>query len=88
MATLSCHFFTLFFRNFQFDKNKFEKKKINTAYDCKYFDFKALKASKQLIYENYLSKPIEHSYKYNFKHWSLIKVDSVIDLETGDFVLK
>ena len=49
---------------------------------------KALKASKQLIYENYIGKPIDHSYKYNFKHWSLIKVDSVIDLESGDFVLK
>ena len=66
----------------------FEKKKINMAYDCKYFDFKALKASKQLVYENYLGKPIEHSYKYNFKHWSLIKVDSVVDLETGEFVLR
>ena len=65
----------------------FEKKKINPAYNCKYFDFKALKASKQLIYENYSGKPINHSYKYNFKHWSLIKVDSVIDLENGDFVL-
>ena len=49
-----------------------------------------LKLSRLLnnLYENYLGKPIEHSYKYNFKHWSLIKVDSVIDLETGDFVLK
>ena len=65
----------------------FENKEISVAYDCKYFDFKALKASKQLIYENYSGKPINHSYKYNFKHWSLIKVDSVIDLESGDFVL-
>tara|TARA_B000000532_G_C18676441_1_gene323377 strand:- start:77 stop:526 length:450 start_codon:yes stop_codon:yes gene_type:complete len=66
----------------------FEKSEIKAAYDCKYFDFKALKASKQLIYENYVGKPVEHSYRYNFKHWSLIKVDSVIDLDTGDFVLK
>ena len=66
----------------------FEKKEISLAYDCKYFDFKALKASKQLIYENYSGKPINHSYKYNFKHWSLIKVDSVIDLDSGDFVLE
>ena len=80
--------FNLIDKNGNYYWYDFEKKKINTAYDCKYFDFKALKASKQLIYENYLGKPIEHSYKYNFKHWSLIKVDSVIDLETGDFVLK
>ena len=66
----------------------FESEEIGAAYDCKWFDFKALKASKQLIYENYIGKPIDHSYKYNFKHWSLIKVDSVIDLESGDFVLK
>jgi len=66
----------------------FENSEIKAAYDCKYFDFKALKASKQLIYENYAGKPIEHSYKYNFRHWSLIKVDSVIDLESGNFVLK
>ena len=66
----------------------FENSEIKAAYDCKYFDFKALKASKQLIYENFAGNPIEHSYKYNFKHWSLIKVDSVIDLESGDFVLK
>ena len=80
--------FNLIDKNGDYFWYDFEKKKISAAYDCKYFDFKALKASKQLIYENYLSKPIEHSYKYNFKHWSLIKVDSVIDLETGDFVLK
>ena len=66
----------------------FKKNEIQAAYDCKYFDFKALKASKQLIYENYAGKPIEHSYRYNFKHWSLIKVDSVIDLDSGDFVLE
>lgn len=80
--------FNLIDKNGDYFWYDFEKKKINIAYDCKYFDFKALKASKQLVYENYLGKPIEHSYKYNFKHWSLIKVDSVIDLETGDFVLK
>ena len=66
----------------------FENSEISAAYDCKYFDFKALKASKQLIYENYVGRPIEHSYRYNFSHWSLVKVDSVIDLESGDFVLK
>ena len=71
--------------NFWYD---FETDEVSDAYDCKYFDFKALKASKQLIYENYAGIPIEHSYKYNFKHWSLIKVDSVIDLESGNFVLK
>ena len=71
--------------NFWYD---FETDEVSDAYDCKYFDFKALKASKQLIYENYAGMPIEHSYKYNFKHWSLIKVDSVIDLESGNFVLK
>ena len=71
--------------NFWYD---FETDEVGDAYDCKYFDFKALKASKQLIYENYAGMPIEHSYKYNFKHWSLIKVDSVIDLESGNFVLK
>ena len=72
---------TYFWYDFQTDE-------VSDAYDCKYFDFKALKASKQLIYENYAGKPIEHSYKYNFRHWSLIKVDSVIDLESGDFILK
>ena len=66
----------------------FQTNEVSNAYDCKYFDFKALKASKQLIYENYAGRPIEHSYKYNFRHWSLIKVDSVIDLESGNFVLK
>ena len=71
--------------NFWYD---FQTDEVSDAYDCKYFDFKALKASKQLIYENYAGMPIEHSYKYNFKHWSLIKVDSVIDLESGNFVLK
>ena len=71
--------------NFWYD---FETDEVSDAYDCKYFDFKALKASKQLIYENYAGMPIKHSYKYNFKHWSLIKVDSVIDLESGNFVLK
>ena len=71
--------------NFWYD---FQTDEVSDAYDCKYFDFKALKASKQLIYENYAGMPIEHSYKYNFKHWSLIKVDSVIELGSGDFVLK
>ena len=71
--------------NFWYD---FQTDEVSDAYDCKYFNFKALKASKQLIYENYAGMPIEHSYKYNFKHWSLIKVDSVIDLESGNFVLK
>ena len=71
--------------NFWYD---FETDEVSDAYDCKYFDFKALKASKQLIYENYAGMPIEHSYKYNFRHWSLIKVDSVIDLKSGNFVLK
>jgi hypothetical protein len=66
----------------------FVNEEIGAAYDCKWFDFKALKASKQLIYENYIGKPIDHSYKYNFRHWSLIKVDSVIELGSGDFVLK
>ena len=66
----------------------FQTNEVSNAYDCKYFDFKALKASKQLIYENYAGMPIEHSYKYNFRHWSLIKVDSVIDLKSGNFVLK
>ena len=66
----------------------FQTDEVSDAYDCKYFDFKALKASKQLIYENYAGKPIEHSYKYNFRHWSRIKGDSVIDLESGDFILK
>ena len=66
----------------------FQTDEVSNAYDCKYFDFKALKASKQLIYENYAGKPIEHSYKYNFRHWSLIKVNSVINLESGDFILK
>ena len=65
-----------------------ENNEIKAAYDCKYFDFKALKASKQLIYENYIGKPIEHSYRYKFTHWSLIKVDSVIDIDSGDFVLE
>tara|TARA_B100000579_G_C22460785_1_gene678815 strand:+ start:150 stop:599 length:450 start_codon:yes stop_codon:yes gene_type:complete len=66
----------------------FESDEISDAYDCKYFDFKALKASKQLIYENYLNQPIDHSYKYNFRHWSLIKVDTAIDIDSGNFVLK
>jgi len=66
----------------------FDNEEIGAAYDCKWFDFKALKASKQLIYENYIGKPIDHSYKYNFRHWSLIKVDSIIELGSGDFVLK
>ena len=66
----------------------FENDEIKVAYDCKYFDFKALKASNQLIYENYIGEPIEHSYRYNFRHWSLVKVDSVINLDSGNFVLE
>ena len=80
--------FNLIDKNGNYFWYDFENSEIKPAYDCKYFDFKALKASKQLIYENYIGKPIEHSYRYNFRHWSLIKVDSVIDLESGDFVLK
>ena len=80
--------FNLIDKNGNYFWYDFEKKEINAAYECKYFNFKALKASKQLIYENYSGKPINHSYKYNFKHWSLIKVDSVIDLDSGDFVLE
>jgi len=80
--------FNLIDKNGNYFWYDFENSEIKAAYDCKYFDFKALKASKQLIYENYAGKPIEHSYKYNFTHWSLIKVDSVIDLESGNFVLK
>ena len=80
--------FNLIDKNGNYFWYDFENSEIKAAYDCKYFDFKALKASKQLIYENYVGKPIEHSYRYNFRHWSLIKVDSVIDLESGDFVLK
>ena len=80
--------FNLIDKNGNYFWYDFEKKKISVAYDCKYFDFKALKASKQLIYENYVGKPIEHSYRYKFRHWSLIKVDSVIDLDSGDFVLE
>ena len=80
--------FNLIDKNGNYYWYDFENKEISVAYDCKYFDFKALKASKQLIYENYSGKPINHSYKYNFKHWSLIKVDSVIDLDSGDFVLE
>ena len=41
-----------------------------------------------LIYESYPGMRIEHSYKYIFRHWCLIKVDSVIDLKSGNFVLK
>ena len=80
--------FNLIDKNGNYFWYDFENSEIKPAYDCKYFDFKALKASKQLIYENYIGKPIEHSYRYNFRHWSLIKVDSVIDLKSGDFVLK
>ena len=80
--------FNLIDKNGNYFWYDFESRKIKPAYDCKYFDFKALKASKQLIYENYVGNPIEHSYRYNFRHWSLIKVDSVIDLESGDFVLE
>ena len=87
-AITSAKCFNLIDKNDNYFWYDFEKKEIGLAYDCKYFDFKALKASKQLIYENYSGKPINHSYKYNFKHWSLIKVDSVIDLDSGDFVLE
>ena len=80
--------FNLIDKNGNYFWYNFENSEIKPAYDCKYFDFKALKASKQLIYENYIRKPIEHSYRYNFRHWSLIKVDSVIDLESGDFILE
>ena len=80
--------FNLIDKNGNYFWYDFENNEIMPAFDCKYFDFKALKASKQLIYENYVGKSIEHSYRYNFRHWSLIKVDSVIDLESGDFVLK
>ena len=86
-SVLTAKCFNLIDKNGNYFWYDFEKKKINSAYDCKYFDFKSLKASKQLIYENYLGTPIVHTYKYNFKHWSLIKVDSIIDVETGDFVL-
>ncbi len=80
--------FNLIDKNGDYFWYDFENSAVKPAYDCKYFDFKALKASKQLIYENYLGKPIEHSYRYNFRHWSLVKVDSVIDLESGNFVLE
>ena len=87
-SILSAKCFNLIDKNGAYFWYDFQTDEVSDAYDCKYFDFKALKASKQLIYENYAGMPIEHSYKYNFKHWSLIKVDSVIDLETGNFVLK
>ena len=80
--------FNLIDKNGNYYWYDFENSEIKAAYDCKYFDFKALKASKQLIYENYIGKPIEHSYRYNFRHWSLIKIDSVIDLNSGDFISK
>ena len=86
IATAKC--FNLIDKNGNYFWYDFENNKIKAAYDCKYFDFKALKASKQLIYENYIGKPIEHSYRYNFRHWSLIKIDSVIDLDSGDFISK
>ena len=87
-SILSAKCFNLIDKNGAYFWYDFQTDEVSDAYDCKYFDFKALKASKQLIYENYAGMPIEHSYKYNFKHWSLIKVDSVIDLESGNFVLK
>ena len=80
--------FNLIDKNGNYFWYDFENSEIKAAYDCKYFDFKALKASKQLIYENYIGKPIEPSYRYKFTHWSLIKVDCVIDLDSGDFVLE
>ena len=73
--------FNLIDKNGNYYWYDFENNEIKAAYDCKYFDFKALKASKQLIYENYIGEPIEHSYRYNFRHWSLVKVDSVINLD-------
>ena len=87
-SILSAKCFNLIDKNGTYFWYDFQTDEVSDAYDCKYFDFKALKASKQLIYENYAGIPIEHSYKYNFKHWSLIKVDSVIDLKSGNFVLK
>jgi hypothetical protein len=87
-SILSAKCFNLIDKNGAYFWYDFQTDEVSGAYDCKYFDFKALKASKQLIYENYAGKPIKHSYKYNFSHWSLIKVDSVIDLESGDFILK
>ena len=87
-SIISAKCFNLIDKNGNYFWYDFENSEIKPAYDCKYFDFKALKASKQLIYENYVGKPIEHSYRYNFRHWSLIKVDSVIDLDSGDFVLE
>ena len=80
--------FNLIDKNGNYYWYDFENNEIKAAYDCKHFDFKALKASKQLIYENYVGKPIEHSYRYNFRHWSLVKVDSVINLDSGNFVLE
>ena len=80
--------FNLIDKNGNYYWYDFENNEIKAAYDCKYFDFKALKASKQLIYENYIGEPIEHSYRYNFRHWSLVKVDSVINLDSGNFVLE
>ena len=87
-SILSAKCFNLIDKNGAYFWYDFQTDKVSDAYDCKYFDFKALKASKQLIYENYSGMPIEHSYKYNFRHWSLIRVDSAIDLESGNFVLK
>ena len=80
--------FNLIDKNGNYYWYDFENDEIKAAYDCKYFDFKALKASKQLIYENYIGEPIEHSYRYNFRHWSLVKVDSVINLDSGNFVIE
>ena len=87
-SILSAKCFNLIDKNGSYFWYDFQTDEVSDAYDCKYFDFKALKASKQLIYENYAGIPIEHSYKYNFRHWSLIRVDSAIDLESGNFVLK
>ena len=80
--------FNLIDKNGNYYWYDFDNDEIKAAYDCKYFDFRALKASKQLIYENYIGEPIEHSYRYNFRHWSLVKVDSVINLDSGNFVLE
>ena len=87
-SILSAKCFNLIDKNGAYFWYDFQTDEVSDAYDCKYFDFKALKASKQLIYENYAGIPIEHSYKYNFRHWSRIKVGCVIDLKRGNFVLK
>ena len=44
--------FNLIDKNGNYFWYDFENSEIKAAYDCKYFDCKALKASKQLIYEH------------------------------------